>query len=65
MTIYILVFNKLPYSIISKGLNDITNAIINFQLNLDRDNSIESEKNKRPISDGLKQFLKKMLEKDP
>jgi hypothetical protein len=30
MTIYILVFNKLPYSIISKGLNDITNAIINF-----------------------------------
>ena len=96
MSLYIMVFNRLPYTLQSKGMGDITKAIANFTLEFeDPDNlhgtikemptdnkscsssindsilgSHNSQKNAglpkmRTISEGLKFFLMKMLEKDP
>lgn len=85
MTIYVLVFNELPYKPQSKGLSDITKAIIEFeldfekaadplaqsqQINLEQESSslepnTQRSSKRRHISEGLKFFLCKMLEKDP
>lgn len=38
MTIYAMVFNQLPFQPVSKGMSDITNAIVEFELEFE-DNS--------------------------
>lgn len=47
LTIYVLVFNSLPYKPNSKGMSDITKAILNFELDFDNkqlnDNSSDGD----------------------
>ena len=79
ITIYSLTFNCLPYKPASKGMSDITQAILQFSLDFGSINQIEDNTQKssmfedltqrgdgkREISEGLKFFICKMLEKDP
>lgn len=71
VTIYCMVFNKLPYQLSGRGFSEITQAIRNMNIDFD---SLTIEKGQktdsdghpidRHISEGLKNFLQKMLQKD-
>ena len=57
VSIYIMVFNRLPYTPKDTGMAEITEAILEFELDFDQGD--------RKISEGLQMFLYKMLEKNP
>lgn len=73
ITIYAMVFNCLPYNVNSRGMSDITQAILEFELEFEDNSnggpggslSPNARSKKRKISEGLKYFLYKMLDKNP